>query len=300
MILNGAAIRAANTSYRALFKEGFDAVPAQWEDFCEQVTSTTAKETYQLPGGLPALRKWVGDRNVNNLRRYSYELENEDWELTVGVPRNAFEDDQLGLFNAEFRMLGAAAKAHPDVLFAQALEAGVTAKSYDGVAFFATNHPSDKGFAAQSNKLTLSLSATNFSTAITAMRKLKNRVGEPVDVLNMSPDRKPTLIVPPDLESTARDILLAERLASGATNTNYGRANLQVNTRLTSATAWYLLVGKAPMRPFIHQWRKKPALVARDQPGDDAMWNRKEVEYGVDGRWALGYGEWRLALGSVP
>lgn len=295
MILNGAAVRAASTGYRALFTQGFEAAAPTYPEFVFEVPSTKSTEVHHLPGGLPQLREWVGDRQVQNLRRYKYQLDNSDWELTVGVPRNAFEDDELGLFNAEFRAMGAAASLHPDKLFAQVLEAGFDEDGFDGVPFFSNSHPVDSG-SAQDNMTDELLDADAFNAGIRSLRSRKNRMGEPIDVLGMGGEL--TLVVPPALEATARGILLAQFGANGATNTNFGRAKLKVFSRLTSDTAWYLLVGGGPLRPFIHQMRKRAELVVRDGPTDDSMWNKKEIQYGVDGRWAVGYGLWQLAYGS--
>ena len=295
MVLNGAAVRAANTGYRALYTRGFEGAKPVYEPFVFEVPSTKGTEEHHLPGGLPQLRQWVGDRQVQNLRRYKYRLDNEDWELTIGVPRNAFEDDELGIFNQEFQAMGAQARLHPDKLFAEAVEAGFVETGFDDAIFFSTAHPADVG-GNQSNLTTDLLDADAFEAGLTNLQSRKNRLNEPVDIFGMGGELY--LMVPPALRATAKEIVGVEYLASGASNPNYQAAKIIVNTRLTSATKWYMFLGGGPLRPFIHQMRKRAELVVRDGPADENMWNKKEIQWGIDGRWALGYGLWQLTFAS--
>ncbi len=72
------------------------------------------------------------------------------------------------------------------------------------------------------------LDATSLKEARTMLREMKGDQGR---VLNVAGD---TLVVPPELEDTARELLLAERNAAGATNTLQGTAELLVVPYLTA------------------------------------------------------------------
>lgn len=48
---------------------------------------------YAWLGDIPGMREWIGDREVQNLTASDYTIKNKDFELTVGVDRNAIEDD---------------------------------------------------------------------------------------------------------------------------------------------------------------------------------------------------------------
>jgi phage major head subunit gpT-like protein len=261
-----------------------------------QTQSKGSTEVYDFDGGLPQLREWIGERQIQALKIYEQTIRNRTYELTFKVPVEHFEDDSLGLFNARVQQLGVAAKVHPDSLLADLLHDGFSAgKGYDDVAFFSASHPRSKGLAAQSNRVTGALTSTTFNTAIKQMRQLTNHQGEKLDLMAMGGEL--TLTVAPNLESTARGILLAQYGSGGASNTDYGRAKLQVFNRLNDGF-WFVHLSGAPTGGFIHQMRRQPRIVARDQPSDDAMWTRNEVEFGVDGRWALGYGLWQCIQGS--
>jgi phage major head subunit gpT-like protein len=59
--------------------------------------------------------------------------------------------------------------------------------------------------------------------------------------------------------------------------------------------AWYLLdVGRA-LKPLIFQERRPFELTALDNPTDPNVFFRSEYIYGVDGRFAAGYGFWQMA-----
>lgn len=295
MILNGAAILAAAVGFKALFLEGFSQAKPVYPDLVIEVPSTGNSETYDFILGLPSVREWVGERQVQNLKAWDYELRNKTWELTIGVPRELYEDDRLGIIKPQFANMGMQMNLHPDVLLSTLLEnAFTTGLCYDGKAFIATNHPIAGG--TLSNRVTGALSAEKFAEAIQKLRQMKDYEGNPIDVLGMG--GKLMLVVGPALEATARALLLAQQGASGATNTDFNRAELKVFNRI-SGNAWFLFVVGAPIKPFILQMRRKPELVAKDQVNDESVFNDNEVRYGASGRWNMGYGMYQMAVGST-
>lgn len=71
------------------------------------------------------------------------------------------------------------------------------------------------------------LSAANFNEAMKMMMEFKADGGDP---LNLTPD---LLVVPPALRATANEIILAERLANGASNPNYKAVDVLVTPWLS-------------------------------------------------------------------
>ncbi|MEH3093316.1 MAG: Mu-like prophage major head subunit gpT family protein [Agrobacterium cavarae] len=67
-------------------------------------------------GDFPDFREWVGDRVINNLSKHGYTLVNKDYENTIGVDRNDFDDDNLGMYTPMFQQFGYTAKVFPDRL----------------------------------------------------------------------------------------------------------------------------------------------------------------------------------------
>lgn len=195
----------------------------------------------------------------------------------------------LGFAAALLLMLGESAALHPDELVYGLLANGFTEKCYDGKTFFATDHPVGKDKA--SNKGTAKLSMDAYKTARTSMMSLKNSKGRP---LALVPD---LLVVPPALEADARDILVADFI-NGTKNTMQGTAEIHVEPRLASDSAWFLLCTKRPVKPLIYQQRKKAKFVSKTNETDDNVFMSKKFIYGADSRGNAGFGFWQMAYGS--
>ena len=123
------------------------------------------------------------------------------------------------------------------------------------------------------------------------MMSLTNSKGR---ALNLIPEK---LVVPPALEKEARDILVAD-FVNGTKNTMQGTAEIHVEPRLKSDTAWFLLCTKRPIKPLIYQQRKKAKFVSKTQETDENVFMKKQFLYGADSRGNAGFGFWQMAFGS--
>jgi phage major head subunit gpT-like protein len=139
-VINAALLSALFTGYRTLFQQAFAGAPSFWERVAMLVPSTTAEEHYPWLGDIADLREWIGDRVVNALALHDYAIRNKKFEQTIGVSRDAIEDDTYGIFGPRFSMLGDNAKRHPDRLIFALLKAGFATLCYDGQYFFDTDH----------------------------------------------------------------------------------------------------------------------------------------------------------------
>ena len=170
-----------------------------------------------------------------------------------------------------------------------------TTLCYDGQYFFDTDHPIGDTGAVQSNKLTLPLTADNFATARLTLRKLQGDKGKLVNkTLNLK------LVVPVELEATARQIVEQEKVVVGGVgvdNPNYKGAEVVVSPELTSATNWYLINAHGAVKAFIIQEREFIPFEALAEGSEKAFWN-KVFYYGTYWRGAFGYGLYHKAVGS--
>lgn len=293
MIVNQATLQSIYRSFKTIFAQALDTAQPVYERITTVVPSTTREEEYKWLGKIPRMREWVGDRVVQNLAAYGYTIKNRDWEATVAVDRNDVEDDTIGIYRPLIQALAQSAALHPDELIFELLVNGFTQKCYDGQPFFAAEHV-DGDQDPQSNTATAVLSATSYATARAAMMSLKDEHGRPLKIV------PGLLAVPPALEGTGREILLAERTDAGATNPWRGTAELLVVPELAgNDTMWFLLDVSKPVKPLIFQQRKRPEFVSKDRPDDDNVFMRKEFIYGTDCRDNAGYGLWQLAYGST-
>ncbi len=289
MIVNAQTLRGIYIAFNTLFNKAFEGQKPTYQRIATVVPSTTEAETYAWLGDIPGMREWIGDRAIQNLSGSDYTIKNKDFELTVGVGRNAIEDDKIGLYNPSIQMLAESAALHPDELVYSLLSTGFTALCYDGKPFFATDHA--VGEKAVSNKLTDKLSLQSYIAARAMMQSFKNSKGRS---LGLVPD---LLVVPPALEATARDILIADYV-NGTRNTMKDTAEIHVEPRLTSDSAWFLLATKRPLKPIIFQQRKKPKFVSITEETSQNVFMQKTYLYGVDSRDNVGFGFWQMGVGS--
>lgn len=293
MLLNKQVIEEASEGFRLLFQQGLDSVKSMWNLIAMESPSTGDSETYGWLKSLPGMREWLGDRVVNNLAASDYTIKNRDFELTVSVPRNAFEDDKLGVFRQPFLGLGDAVGRSPDELVWPQLLDGFTALCHDGRAMFATNHPNGKQ-AAYSNKGTKKISQTNFDAAYLAMTTLVNENGKPLAI-------KPThLFHGPTDRSTAFAIVKSRTLDDLTDNPDQNIVEPVEVPWFGSSRAWFLAdLSRPNLKPIILQRRKAPQFVMKNAVTDDNVFFQKEFVYGADDRKAVGFSLPQLAWGST-
>lgn len=141
MIVTPASIKALMTSFRKDFQGGLDGAPSQYQQIAMTVPSSSKSNTYGWLGNAPQLREWVGARVVNQMAASAYTIANKTYEGTVGISRDDFEDDNLGVYSPMFTELGRAAAVQPDELVFGLLKDGFNQACYDGQNFFDTDHP---------------------------------------------------------------------------------------------------------------------------------------------------------------
>ncbi|UJX43041.1 Mu-like prophage major head subunit gpT family protein [Desulfovibrio sp. JY] len=140
-VINAAALSTLFAGYRLLFQTAFAAAPSFWQRVAMLSPSTTAEEHYPWLADIGGLREWLGDRVVKALALHDYAIRNKPFEKTIGIKREAIEDDTYGIYGPRFTMLGDAAARHPDTLVFELLAAGFATACYDGQYFFDTDHP---------------------------------------------------------------------------------------------------------------------------------------------------------------
>jgi phage major head subunit gpT-like protein len=176
------------------------------------------------------------------------------------------------------------------------LVAGGSTPGYDGVNFFATTHNEGvTGNQANTNTGTgtsLAQIRADFITARTGMRRLKDDQGR---VMNIQPD---LVIIPPDLQDVFEQLINTNiiALSSGTQQSNVlqGAVEIFVDSYLTDANDWFLLSTKNVVKPLIFQQRKAPEFVSITNPDADSVFMTRMFKYGVDARFAVGYGLWQM------
>ena len=300
MQITPANLDAIFYGFNLQYQAAYAAAETWFEKVASQIPSTGRENRYAWLDKLPLMREWVGERQYLNAMARGYALLNKDFELTLELDRNDILDDQIGVFSLAVPSMGEAVKKWPDDLVGAALIAGAATTCFDGQAFFSASHPKnldDAGAGTFSNYSSAgkALTAANYAEIRAAMRSYVARDGKP---LGVNPN---LLVVPPQLESAALQILHADFIAPAAavgqgaantvqTNVLKGTAEVLVVPQLAGAdTAWYLLDTRRPIKPFVFQLRQAPSLVSYTSPTDPEMFRRKKFIYGADSRGAAGY-----------
>lgn len=301
MIVNASTLKAIFVNIKTTFNNAFDAAPSQWQDVAMLVPSSGKSNDYKWLSNFPRMQKWMGEKAVKALAASSYSITNDDFEATVEVDRNDIEDDNIGIYKPQAEMAGHSAKQLPDEIVFELVNRGFDALCYDGKPFFSTDHTvgtdtpvkvSNKG-SKKLSAATLAAAKASYGAARTAMKKLRDDEGRP---LNISPS---ILLVPAALEDEANALMTVDRLEDGKPNPYKATAKVVVAPWLTSDDAWFLLDTSKPVKPFIYQERKKPVFVEQTDPQADNVFNRKKFLFGAEARAAGGYGFWQLAYGST-
>lgn len=277
------------------FFEGFAAVKPQFEEIATKVPSTAASEDYAWLGSLPRMRKMQGERVPKKLKEYGYTLVNEEFEASIEVKRKDIKDDQTGKYGPLARSIGESARLFPDEkVFGELLPNGFTELCYDGQFFFDTDHPIGDTATTQSNKLALDLDETNFKTARTMLQKMQDDNARPtynaqIDLL---------LIIPPDLQSAAEELLERQVNASGASNTLYKAARILVSSWITDTDSWFLANTAGIVKPFVVQEREFIPFESLEDDSEVSWWRKKHY-YGTYWRGNFGYGLYQKIIGST-
>jgi phage major head subunit gpT-like protein len=140
MEINNATLKSAGVGFNAAFARGLASSSSLKDRIATTVLSTTKTNEYGWLGKAPRFREWLGDRVINAIAKHGYTLTNRSFENTIGVDRDDFDDDNLGIYAPLFEELGNAAQTFPDELIFELLKLGFSSLCYDGQYFFDVDH----------------------------------------------------------------------------------------------------------------------------------------------------------------
>lgn len=139
--VNSAVLTALRTVWGSNFNDAFAGTKSHYKDIAMVAQSRSSKSVYGWLGQVPSLREWIGDRRIQSLENFGFEIENRDFEMTIDVLRNDIQDDNVGIYAPLFADMGREAAKHPDTLIFGLLRDGFAGKCYDGQNFFDDEHP---------------------------------------------------------------------------------------------------------------------------------------------------------------
>ena len=141
MNVNDANIGLVYKGWQSVYNQAFDDTTSHSKKIAMEVISSTSEENYGWLGQFPALREWIGPRQIEQLASHGFKIINKKWESTIKVTREDFEDDRYGVYTPMISEMGRLAKQHPDLMIFAMLATGFTELCYDGKPFFSDDHP---------------------------------------------------------------------------------------------------------------------------------------------------------------
>lgn len=140
MDINQDTLQSIFIGLSTVYNQEFGSVETAYGQVAMTVPSTTAMNGYPRLDELPGIRKWDGDRIVHEVSANSTIIENEEFELTIGIKRSQIKDDQIGLFTPIAGNFGRKTAAYPDSLVFPLMNNGENNIGPDGQNFFDTDH----------------------------------------------------------------------------------------------------------------------------------------------------------------
>ena len=197
----------------------------------------------------------TGDYSVDSLRIQSIKIAASRYYDAFQMSRDDLEYDKLNLYRPHIEQLASSYARHRAQLSINKLESGWTESGYDGVTFFNSAHPIASG-GTQSNVVNTSGAGLTTDTLAEALVRLSRMKDESGNIIGL---RGTALLVPPELEHKARQILTAEQI-SGTDNVMRGRLRLVVSPFLTDPNRAYVIDTSTAFRPIIFYEFGQPTL----------------------------------------
>lgn len=286
--INDKTLQDLNKQLNAKWTSAFEAAPQmQLTSLATQYTSTTASNFYAFLEAMGGWSEWNGARNFKDIVSQQWEVKNKDYEMSIKMPKNQLEDDQIGMYLDLVPNMVAGWFKKQQALIMNVLTANPLA--YDGVALFSAAGRT-YGDNTIANLVTTALSSDTFSAARIAMQSYVDHNGEP---LATKPD---TLVVGPALEKTAYDIVRNYFGSDGET------APVQIQNFFSTvgmrivvspylvgdyANYWYMADTTDIVKGVLLQIRETPSPVISTA---NEVARTKSVDYMADGRMAASPG----------
>lgn len=291
------------------------------------VPSKSSQTRHGWLNQIPAMRKWVGDRVVNNIQSNTLTAVNDKFENTIEITREEFEDDEYQLYKPVFGIMGRQAVATQDrqlsdVLFTNGTWGG------DGAAIFGTTRK--YGVNTISNYVTTAFDSAGvaLTTGIKAMSTYLGHNNQPLMARARQLIYTPNMYdlvhkaVKNDFTALATGDATISRVGGDIGNPNKNIVELIMNdygvdgyvdldlTTYSNAGKYWFLVGESMgiKAGLIYQTRIMPELQdqrARLDASNAEMFMQDKVQWGVRARSKafcglphLVYGGFATALGS--
>lgn len=318
MELSAANLNLFFTTTQVLFGNAYKATPVWYQDLCTTYPATSSEWADAWTGMSEKVRLWKGPRVVHTPMPQTYRVAIQKFELTWGIGREQFEDDQFGVFNTRTVTHAMQLAKWPDyqvrdLIFNRGDQTGVLQKGTDGITHWNTAHPVDVydsskgtfcndyrgGVIINSELVGGTLSSASFQAVYNDMGLRKTESGEAwgieADTLAHSSHLKATsaailntqFIATPTIgyQGTGLPGTPNAPLVGASENVLKGWADILVikDFGITASTRLQWLMAQAkgmPVKPFSWLLRKAPITVPRTREDDPNVFDLDEFQFG--------------------
>ncbi len=225
-------------------------------------------------------------------QEYRVSYTHKEWVKGMKIERKLVDDDLYNVINARPRQLAVVARRtrekHGASLFNNAFNT-TQFTGGDSLALCSTAHTFNNTSTTVGNSGTTALSAT----AVEASRILGMALTDETD--NLMDVMYDTILVPPNLEETAYQIVKSANVPfeqSNTVNFNANRYKVIVWNRLTDTNNWFMIDSKY-MKLFLKWFDRIPTEFNKDRDFDTYI-----AKWSVYTRYSYGFSDWRWAYGN--
>lgn len=255
-------------------------------------TSKKAVEYDLGIGGMGDMEEFDGTIPYGDFHmQYRVSYTHKEWVKGIKIERKLVDDDLYNVINKRPQQLALVSRRtrekHGASVFNNAFNT-TTFAGGDGLALCANAHTQVGTATTQDNSGTTALSAT----AVEATRILMIRYLDETDnLINVMPD---TILVPPNLEETAWQIVKTDREVDSANNTmnfNMGKYKVIVWNYLTDTNNWFMIDSKY-CKLFLKWFDRIPQEFNKDKDFDTYI-----SKWSTYGRYSYGFSDWKWIYG---
>lgn len=255
--------------------------------------STKATEYDYAIGGLGDMEEFTGTIGYSSFeQQYKVSYSHKEWVKGLKIERKLMDDDQYSVINKRAMSLALVAKRtrekHASGTFNNAFNTTLFTGG-DGLALCSSAHTRVGSATLQSNLGSSALSPTSLAANRLAMR---NFVDETDNLITASGD---TLLVPPELEQTAWEIVSTDREVNSADNTaNFwkGRYKVVVWDYLADTNNWFLIDSRFA-KMFLKWFDRIPTEFNKDKDFDTYV-----SKWSAYNRYSFGFSDWTWVFGN--
>ena len=320
MAIATAAYNATRRGITAKIQKEMSKVKLIYPMISDVRNSTSKDEEYLLPGNMPGVKKFVGDRQFSRLTSATVTVDNDPWESSIQIDRFNYDDDRLGLYSNSFTELAQEAESHKDELCCEFLVKGETSECWDGQNFFDTDHEWRKS-GTQSNIVTVSVvdpanptpaeMKKAFRMSVRRLKSFKNDQGKRFYRSQVERLSDFACWTPLDLQTPLEQAFdqklsleISGTASAATTNVNYEKPKVVgvnlINSDDTydgvsgSDTEFYVFFNGSVWKPLVFQPRSKIKSQVKGLTGDDIEF--KDIKVMTEGRYNFAYLAWMFAI----